>query len=90
MDLKGDLEGQGCIVVDVKDGIRLGGILIMLPQSELEEVVQNESYTEETEDSYGEIANINFWFINKSFRRKSSQKFSFCPERAGDYYPCKS
>ena len=58
MDIKGDIQGKGALFVGVKDAIRLGGTLIMLPQTELEETVGREEYNEETEDSYGEIANI--------------------------------
>lgn len=58
MDITGEIEGYGCLCIGVKDAIRLGGTLIMLPPSELDEVIRNEDYNEETEDSYGEIANI--------------------------------
>jgi len=58
MDITGDIQGQGCLLLDVKDAIRLGGTLIMLPESSLDEVVTAGKYDEETEDSYGEIANI--------------------------------
>ncbi len=58
MDVSGEIEGVGCLLISVKDAIRLGGTLIMLPPAELEEVVRNGEYSEETEDSYGEIANI--------------------------------
>ena len=58
MDITGDIQGQGCLLLDVKDAIRLGGTLIMLPENSLDEVVTAGKYDEETEDSYGEIANI--------------------------------
>ncbi len=58
MDIVGDIEGLGCLLLNIKDAIRLGGTLIMLPPAELDEVVRNEDYNEETKDSYGEIANI--------------------------------
>ncbi len=58
MDIVGDIEGQGCLLVDLRDAIRLGGTLIMLPPTELDEVVRSDEYSEETKDSYGEIANI--------------------------------
>ncbi len=58
MDIVGDIEGKGCLLVNLKDAIRLGGTLIMLPPTELDEVVRSEEYNEETKDSYGEIANI--------------------------------
>ena len=77
MDISGEIEGQGCLVVDAKDAIRLGGIMIMLPQSELDEIIKEENYTEETEDSYGEIANIIAGSFTKVFEENYSQKFRF-------------
>ena len=58
LDITGDIEGQGCLLLEMKDAIRLGGTLIMLPENMLDEVVGAEKYDEDTEDSYGEIANI--------------------------------
>jgi len=58
MDITGEVEGKGGLLLSVKDAIRLGGTLIMLPPAELDEVISNEEYDGETEDSYGEIANI--------------------------------
>ncbi len=58
VQVEGDLEGHGALLISVKDAIRIGGTLIMLPDSELEAVISDEEYTEELEDSYGEIANI--------------------------------
>ncbi len=58
IDITGEIEGNGALVIGIKDAIRLGGTLIMLPQAELDDVVSGENYSEETEDSYGEIANI--------------------------------
>ncbi|HKJ65141.1 MAG TPA: hypothetical protein VJ969_07040 [Desulfopila sp.] len=58
IDVTGEIEGHGGLVIGVRDAIRLGGTLIMLPLSELDEAVKSENYTEEIEDSYGEIANI--------------------------------
>jgi chemotaxis protein CheY-P-specific phosphatase CheC len=75
--LGGDIEGEGCLVIGIKDAIRLGGTLIMLPDSELEEVVGREEYTDETEDSYGEIANIIAGSYTKVFEEMYSKKFRF-------------
>lgn len=58
IEVSGELSGTGCLLVGIKDAIRLGGTLIMLPSSELDEVIGREDYSEEIEDSYGEIANI--------------------------------
>jgi hypothetical protein len=57
-DLTGEVEGGGALFVDMKDAILLAGTLIMLPSSELDEVIDKEEYNAEIEDSYGEIANI--------------------------------
>ncbi len=67
MQVTGDVEGDGCLLLSVKDAVRLGGTLIMLPESELEEVVASEEYSEEIEDSYGEIANIIAGSYTKTF-----------------------
>jgi len=58
MDITGDIQGHGCLMLEVKDAIRLGGTLIMLPANTLDEAVISGKYDEDTEDSYGEIANI--------------------------------
>lgn len=54
----GDIQGNGCLIVNVKDAIQIGGTLIMLPEAELENVVAEQQYSEELQDSYGEVANI--------------------------------
>ena len=58
IEISGDIAGNGYLLVKVRDAIRLGGTLIMLPQAELDELIESESYDEETEDSYSEIGNI--------------------------------
>ena len=40
------------LLVGIKDAIRLGGTLIMLPDLELQEVIGREEYREEVEDSF--------------------------------------
>ncbi len=67
LDVTGEIEGLGAIMLSVKDAIRLGGTLIMLPAAELDQVVKNENYSEEIEDSYGEIANIIAGSYTKAF-----------------------
>jgi chemotaxis protein CheY-P-specific phosphatase CheC len=58
LDITGGVEGAGCLLVGIKDAIRLGGTLIMLPLHELEKVISSEEYNDEIQDSFGEIANI--------------------------------
>lgn len=67
VDVRGDIEGDGCLLVSVKDAIKLGGILIMLPESELAEFVLSENFSDEIQDSYGEIANIIAGAYSKAF-----------------------
>lgn len=56
--IEGDIQGDGCLLVGIKDAIYIGGTLIMLPESELESTVAEQQYSEEVQDSYGEVANI--------------------------------
>ena len=67
LEITGEIVGKGCLLVGIKDAIRLGGTLIMLPDTELQEVIGREEYREEVEDSYGEIANIITGSITKKF-----------------------
>ncbi len=77
MQLSGEIEGDGCIIVSVKDAIRLGGTLIMLPESELDESSAAEDYSEEIDDSYGEIANIIAGAYTSTFEEMYPKKFRF-------------
>lgn len=56
--LDGDIQGKGCMLVGIKDAIQIGGTLIMLPEGELASVVAKQQYSDELQDSYGEVANI--------------------------------
>ena len=67
VSLSGDLEGTGCLMADINDAIRLGGTLIMLPPSELEEFIGREDYSEDVADAFGEIANILCGALSKAF-----------------------
>ncbi len=75
IQMEGDIEGQGALLVLLKDAIRIGGTLIMLPESELETVIAEESYTEELEDSYGEIANIIAGSLTSTFEELYPKSF---------------
>ena len=58
VQIEGSLQGHGCLLIGVKDAIYIGGTLIMLPESELDAVMAEQQYSEELQDSYGEVANI--------------------------------
>jgi len=75
VQLEGDIEGHGCLLVPIRDAIRIGGTLIMLPDSELENVISEEEYTEELEDSYGEIANIICGSLTSTFEEQFPKTF---------------
>ena len=75
VQMEGDLEGQGGLLVAIKDAIRIGGTLIMLPDSELENVAAEGDYTEEIQDSYGEIANIVCGSITSTFEEQYPKNF---------------
>ncbi|MBU0943599.1 MAG: hypothetical protein KJ804_16730 [Proteobacteria bacterium] len=77
MDVVGEIEGKGYLFVGLKDAIYIGGTLIMLPPSELDLVVNDEDFSEDTEDAYGEIANIISGVYTAVFEEKYPQKCRF-------------
>jgi len=89
MDITGDISGEGCLLMGIKDAIRLGGTLVMLPASELEEVIGREEYNEEIEDSYGEIANIIAGSFTTDFEEMYPKSLRFVRKEQGVLHPAK-
>ncbi len=89
MELSGEVEGDGCILISIKDAVRLGGTLIMLPESELEEASSSEDYSEEIDDSYGEIANIIAGSYTKIFEEMYPKSFRFIRKKQEIITPVK-
>lgn len=89
MDITGEITGKGCLLLGIKDAIRLGGTLIMLPESELEEVMGREEYSEEIEDSYGEIANIIAGSFTKDFEEMYPKACRFVRKTQETIVPAK-
>ena len=89
MDITGDITGKGCLLLGIKDAIRLGGTLIMLPESELDEVMGREEYSEEIEDSYGEIANIISGSFTKDFEEMYPKACRFVRKSQNKIVPAK-
>lgn len=89
LDITGDHAGKGCLLIGIKDAIRLGGTLIMLPDLELQEVVGREEYREELADSYGEIANIVAGSITKAFEEMYSKACRFIRKEQEVVVPAK-
>ena len=89
MEITGEITGEGCLVVSLKDAIRLGGTLIMLPPTELEEVISRDGYNEDTEDSFGEIANIIAGAYTKVFEEMYPQNCRFIRKEQHNIQPAK-
>ncbi len=89
VELSGEVEGQGCLLISIKDAVRLGGTLIMLPENELEEAALSEDYSEEIDDSYGEIANIIAGAYTKTFEEMYPKNFRFIRKKQEIITPVK-
>ncbi len=89
MEISGEITGKSCLLIGIKDAIRLGGTLIMLPVTELEEVIGREDYSEEIKDSYGEIANIIAGSITKDFEEMYPQSCRFVRKQQEIIVPAK-
>lgn len=89
VELSGEVEGDGCILISIKDAVRLGGTLIMLPENELEEASSSEDYSEEIDDSYGEIANIIAGSYTKIFEEMYPKSFRFIRKKQEIITPVK-
>ncbi len=89
MELSGEVEGQGGLLISVKDAIRLGGTLIMLPENELVESVSSEDYSEEIDDSYGELANLIAGAYTSTFEEMYPKSFRFIRKKSEVISPMK-
>jgi chemotaxis protein CheY-P-specific phosphatase CheC len=77
MEVAGEVQGKSYLAINIKDAIHLGGILIMLPPAELENVIQENDFGEDSRDAYGEIANIISGVYTAVFEEQYSQKLRF-------------
>jgi len=75
--IDGELQGAGCLLVGIKAAIQIGGTLIMLPESELENLGAGEEYSEELQDSFGEVANIICGAVALTFEEQYPQNVRF-------------
>jgi chemotaxis protein CheY-P-specific phosphatase CheC len=71
--IQGALEGKGALLVSLEAAIRIGGTLIMLPDTELESCISDQEYSDDLEDSYGEIANIICGSLTSTFEEQLSE-----------------
>lgn len=89
MAITGEITGKGCLLLGIKDAIRLGGTLIMLPAGELEELIGREEYSEEIEDSCGEIANIIAGSFTRDFEEMYPKSCRFVRKEQEVVHPSK-
>jgi chemotaxis protein CheY-P-specific phosphatase CheC len=89
MEVAGDVQEKSYLSVSVKDAIHLGGILIMLPPAELENVVKEEDFGEDARDAYGEIANIIAGVYTAVFEEQYIQKLRFIRKELREVVPIK-
>jgi ActR/RegA family two-component response regulator len=66
-DVNGDREGECYLFFDLKDAILLAGILVMLPGTEIQARISKETFGDEENDAFGEIANIISGALSTSF-----------------------
>ncbi|PLX84976.1 MAG: hypothetical protein C0617_05845 [Desulfuromonas sp.] len=84
LGVEGDRKGEAFLLFGLEGAIRLGGTLIMLPPSELDSRVQNEAFTEEEDDAFGEIVNLLAGALTAVFVEHFSPKLHF---RKADLQP---
>ncbi len=89
MTLRGEVSGEGYWLAAVKDGVRLGGTLIMLPPDELEQAVGEDRFEGEIEDAYGEITNIVAGAFTGVFEEMYPKQFGFVREGLEQILPFK-
>ncbi|PIE58476.1 MAG: hypothetical protein CSA33_03380 [Desulfobulbus propionicus] len=89
LSFDGEIVGHGGILVSVQDAIRIGGTLIMLPDSELQSAIADEKYSEELQDSYGEIANIIAGSLTTEFQEQFPKHFRIIRTRQEVISPAK-
>jgi chemotaxis protein CheY-P-specific phosphatase CheC len=89
IDVVGELEGQSFLSVDLKDAIRVGGVLIMLPENELESQIADEEFGEDAADAYGEIANIISGVYTAVFEEQYTKSIRFVKKDLQQVVPMK-
>ncbi len=77
IQLDGEIQGGACLLVGIKDAIQIGGTLIMLPESELASLTVEEQYSEELQDSFGEVANIVCGAVTLTFEEQYPKNVRF-------------
>ncbi len=77
MRVEGEREGETHLAISLKDAILFGGALIMLPEAELDNQVNNEEFGADISDAFGEIANIISGIYSSTFEELFPDKIRF-------------
>lgn len=74
VSMRGRYEGDGCLVVAEDCAVRLAGKMLMLPSTELNDIIRTGSYTDEEELSYAfdELAKCLVFSFLETFQRSSN------------------
>ena len=75
--LDGEVEGMGLLLLRLRDALRIGGLLVMLPEVELRQAVEAEAWTEETADTFAEVAGIVCGALSAVFREQFPRQVRF-------------
>lgn len=86
---EGDRTGEAYLFAQVKDAVLLGGTLIMLPASEMEERIAQEEFGGEEADAFGEIANIIAGVLTTAFDEYFPEKLRFVKRALETVVPSK-
>ncbi len=89
MDVVGDLHDTSFFALGIRSAIHLGGLLIMLPASELQKVISEEDFGEDARDAYGEIANIVAGVYTSVFEEQYTKKLRFIRKSLQEVVPSK-
>ena len=75
--LDGEVAGMGLLLVRLGDAIRIGGLLVMLPEVELQGAVRAEAWSEEMADTFAEVAGIVCGALSAVFKEQFPQQVRF-------------
>ncbi|MDH3348081.1 MAG: hypothetical protein OEM02_08275 [Desulfobulbaceae bacterium] len=85
--LEGVAKDEGFLLVALRDGISIGGTLLMFPEDELSDALTNENYDEELEDAYGEVANIIAGSFTTTFKEEFKEDIRFVRTEQETFIP---
>ena len=75
--LDGEVEGMGLLLLRLRDALRIGGLLVMLPEVELRQAVEAEAWSEEMADTFAEVAGIVCGALSAVFKEQFPRQVRF-------------